>query len=149
MIPRRIGSDRAEKMSSSASPSAAEGSVLSRSGPRFNRPISSATYHRLPCSFGGRGVHFDDVPLQSVGNHQKLGLFARSDADAVQRGGNMRHEDVPFGLGDPHTLMGRPHIPPGIMHRSSERGAEEVDNQLISTPCAIVADAFPIHPKYG
>src|SRR3954469_5524134 len=105
MIPRRIGSASAAKISSSAAPFSAFGTSASSGGDAgFKIRASRVGYPWSPSSTcSGRRV--DDVPLQTVGDFQELRLFARRDTDAVERRGNVRHEDAPFGLGDAHPLV--------------------------------------------
>src|SRR5882724_5287125 len=152
MMARRIGSDSAAKMSlrAAVSPVVATG----RGAPlscraALTRVARPAPRNGMMPSRGGGALRLDDVPFQTCGDLEKLRLFARCHSDAVERRTDVRHEDIPFRLGDAETLVRDLHVAAGIIDRPFKGGADEVDQQLISAPRAVFSDAFPIHGEGG
>src|SRR5882724_11959188 len=147
MMARRIGSDSAAKMSLSAavSPVVATG----RGAPLSCRAALTcvarpAPRNRMMPSRGGGARRLDDVPFQARGDLQELRLFSWCHSDAVERHSDVRHETIPFRLGDAETLVRGLHVATSIIDRPLKGGADEVDQQLVSAPRAVFANTFPI-----
>src|SRR5437762_1632685 len=85
----------------------------------------------------------DDVRLERLDERDHFPLFHLGHLQLRQGRGGMTEEDVPVALADPHASMAERHVPAGVVRRAPRAVAEEIDQELLLAPDAVVPAMRP------
>src|SRR6266568_4671754 len=109
---------------------------------------ATATQYRWSCE-GSASRLFHDVRLGTVDEPQNFGALSSRYRKSVKGGLKVNEEGLPVALTDAHPAVRGLHVAADVIERPAGRRAQEVDQQLLFPPHAVVGPVLPEPGELG